>query len=369
MEGVKLEKGSKAGEAERKHAVEAPSRVELVRACTEYLEGCDLEKTSSKSVRRHLEGVFGVDLKEFKDAINDEIGRFLEESVAGRGGGASGSGRGGKEGGSGFRRLKPSKLSASLAAFVGADEMPRTEVVRRVWAHIKANGLQDPTDKRVILVDDKLGTFLAEPVTAFSLNKQLAAHVLELNMDAEPWLVPKKDKEYGADNSVSEKAKGKRSAKSASVTRAPKRQRADAVPPEKVRASRGPRGSEVPKWLLEQIEASESVDKKPAAKKHRGGFAKPCKLSSELSTFMLSHEWKCLKGLAEDGGDVDSGQVSRGQVVKCIWEYIRDNDLQDPSNKKMIRVDAELGMFLAEPVTAFSMNKQLTKHIFSDNQV
>jgi len=338
-----------------------PSRAELVQACTAYLEECDLETTSSKSVRRHLEGVFGVDLKEFKEAINDEISRFLDVSERDRGGGASGSGRGGDDGGGGgFRRVKPSKLSAPLAAFVGAAEMPRTEVSKRIWAYIKENGLQDPRDKRSIMVDAKLGTFLTQPVTMFSLNKQLTKHILELNLDAEPWLVPMKErKDSGTE---------KRKEKSAAAANALKRRRADAVPPETVKAKKGPRGSEVPKWLLQQIEASEGGAEQPAAKKRRGGFSMPVRVSSELSQFMHGHTWKCLQGAAEDGGNVDPGQVSRGQVVKCIWEYIKDNDLQDPNDKRAILVDATLGTFLAEPVTAFSLNKQLKNHIFSANQ-
>lgn len=51
------------------------------------------------------------------------------------------------------------------------------------------------------------------------------------------------------------------------------------------------------------------------------------------------------------------------QVVKSIWAYIKENNLQDPKNKKKIIVDEKLGKFLKHPVDMFSMNKQLSKHI------
>jgi len=46
--------------------------------------------------------------------------------------------------------------SSDLAAIVGAKPIPRSEVTKRVWDYIKANGLQDQTNKRMINADDKL---------------------------------------------------------------------------------------------------------------------------------------------------------------------------------------------------------------------
>ncbi|NPV04509.1 MAG: hypothetical protein HPY67_07245 [Syntrophaceae bacterium] len=40
---------------------------------------------------------------------------------------------------------KPVKLKADLAAFLGADALPRTEITKRLWDYIKANGLQTST--------------------------------------------------------------------------------------------------------------------------------------------------------------------------------------------------------------------------------
>ena len=46
--------------------------------------------------------------------------------------------------------------SADLSAIVGNKPIPRSEVTKRVWDYVKANGLQDQTNKRMINADDKL---------------------------------------------------------------------------------------------------------------------------------------------------------------------------------------------------------------------
>ena len=51
---------------------------------------------------------------------------------------------------------KPMKVSADLAAVVGADEMSRPEVTKAIWVYIKKHDLQDPANKRNINADEKL---------------------------------------------------------------------------------------------------------------------------------------------------------------------------------------------------------------------
>jgi chromatin remodeling complex protein RSC6 len=50
----------------------------------------------------------------------------------------------------------PVTPSAELAAIVGNEPIPRSEVTKKVWDYIKKNGLQDQTNKRMINADDKL---------------------------------------------------------------------------------------------------------------------------------------------------------------------------------------------------------------------
>lgn len=73
---------------------------------------------------------------------------------------------------------KPVKPSAELAAIVGAEPLPRTEVVSKVWDHIRKHELQDPADKRTIVADDKLkAVFGKDRCTMFEMQKLLSPHL------------------------------------------------------------------------------------------------------------------------------------------------------------------------------------------------
>ena len=74
--------------------------------------------------------------------------------------------------------MKPVKPSRQLAAITGEAPLPRTEVVRKIWNHIKKNKLQNPKNKRELLADDKLRpVFGKERVTLFEMNKHLSRHL------------------------------------------------------------------------------------------------------------------------------------------------------------------------------------------------
>ena len=75
--------------------------------------------------------------------------------------------------------LKPMTPSADLAKVVGADSMPRTEVVKKLWAYIKKNDLQDKKSKRVINADDKLKAVFGgkKSVDMFEMTKLVSKHL------------------------------------------------------------------------------------------------------------------------------------------------------------------------------------------------
>ena len=52
--------------------------------------------------------------------------------------------------------MKPLTPSEKLAEVVGSKPLPRTEVVKKLWAYIKKNNLQDKKNKRNINADAKL---------------------------------------------------------------------------------------------------------------------------------------------------------------------------------------------------------------------
>ncbi|KAL8204402.1 hypothetical protein R6Q57_010025 [Mikania cordata] len=54
--------------------------------------------------------------------------------------------------------LKPSPISPVLAHFLGVSESARTEAVKKIWEYIRSNELQNPTNKKEIICDEKLKT-------------------------------------------------------------------------------------------------------------------------------------------------------------------------------------------------------------------
>jgi len=73
----------------------------------------------------------------------------------------------------------PVQPSEDLAPIVGADRLPRSEVVKKVWEYIKKNDLQNPKDRREILADDKLSKVFGskKKVSMFEMNKHLSKHL------------------------------------------------------------------------------------------------------------------------------------------------------------------------------------------------
>jgi upstream activation factor subunit UAF30 len=73
---------------------------------------------------------------------------------------------------------KPLTPSPELAAIIGSEPIPRTEVTKKIWEYIKGNDLQDAANKRNINADDKLKPiFGKDQVTMFEMTKLLSAHL------------------------------------------------------------------------------------------------------------------------------------------------------------------------------------------------
>lgn len=86
---------------------------------------------------------------------------------------------------SGF--MKPVRISKELASFAGwsvNDLRSRVEVTKFICNYVKQNNLQNPSDRRQILVDDKLGKLLnhssssSTPLTYYLLQKKIQPHFI-----------------------------------------------------------------------------------------------------------------------------------------------------------------------------------------------
>lgn len=93
---------------------------------------------------------------------------------------------------------------------------------------------------------------------------------------------------------------------------------------------------------------------KGGKKREPSGFAKPTKISKELSKFL---------------GEPDNVEMARTQVTKALTEYIRKHNLQDPKDKRHIMPDNKLKTLLHiqpnEEVTYFNLQKYLKIHFES----
>lgn len=81
---------------------------------------------------------------------------------------------------------KPAKITDEMHEFLGVPkgtEISRTDVTRRVNAYIKEHNLYNPTNKRIILPDDKLRKILGvkadQEVTFFNLQRFLSASFIK----------------------------------------------------------------------------------------------------------------------------------------------------------------------------------------------
>ncbi len=90
-----------------------------------------------------------------------------------------------------------------------------------------------------------------------------------------------------------------------------------------------------------------AVAKTGAVKKVNSALMKPMKLSAELEAV------------------IGKGPMSRGEVVKAIWVYIKKHNLQNPKNKRNILADDKLKVLFGgkKEVTMFEMTKLVSAHL------
>ena len=102
-----------------------------------------------------------------------------KSSGASKAGAAKKASGGSKGGAANSAFMAPLQPDEALAAVVGKDPLPRTEVTKRIWDYIRQNNLQDPKDKRTIRADAKLKAIFdgKDSVTMFELTKLVNAHL------------------------------------------------------------------------------------------------------------------------------------------------------------------------------------------------
>ena len=71
-----------------------------------------------------------------------------------------------------------------------------------------------------------------------------------------------------------------------------------------------------------------------------------------------------VKPSADLGAVVGTDPLPRSEVISKVWEYIRNNNLQNPENKREILADDKLKkVFGKDKATMFEMNKFISAHL------
>ena len=224
--------------------------------------------------------------------------------------------------------MAPMQLSTELAAFLGLQFAPRTEVTKLIWAYIKTNNLQNPKDKREILCDDRLESlFKKKKINMFKMTKALCLLMksVEELQDGKPQIATHK--------SASKPKKNTDEKSSVSVKR---------------KASDGKLSSQTdPSSAKKKVKKEKKIKTEGEAESRTRSTGKSnlCSLSPSLAA---------LVGRTEE---------SRFQVTSLLWKHIKENNLQKESDKRQIVCDAKMKkVFGVDEVHMFTMNKLLGPH-------
>ncbi|XP_049932876.1 upstream activation factor subunit spp27-like isoform X2 [Nymphaea colorata] len=335
---------------------------QLIERLREFLGTADLSTTTTAIVRKRLEEEFQVDLTNKKAFIREQVDLYLQSQQEndkddveedeevddgdgeGQGDGgpedaASGSGEGEDDGddeeeeeeeeeaegddeGAGGSRKRPEKkrgggggftklcgLSPELQKIIGVSKLPRTKVVQQLWVYIRKHDLQDPENRRNIRCDKLLrSVFNSDSINMFQMNKVLSKHIYPLP--------PGDNGEVESNEKPLKMEKGK-----------------------------------------------EKDDLKPKAKRPKKEKGEVGKGNTHLSAPLpLSNALVKFIGTGEDA-------LSRGEVIKRIWAYIKENELQDPADKRQIICDEKLKeLFEVDSFTGFTVTKLLSAHFVKAEQ-
>jgi chromatin remodeling complex protein RSC6 len=103
------------------------------------------------------------------------------------------------------------------------------------------------------------------------------------------------------------------------------------------------------------------LKKEVSKNKHKGnrkpsGFAKPTKVTKELCLFMDKQE---------------GTYIARTEVTRALVAYIKQNNLENKENSKIISPDDKLKKLLSlednEELTYFNIQKHMNKHFIKEN--
>lgn len=199
---------------------------------------------------------------------------------------------------------RPLVPSRELQAFVPDRAQPRSAVLRSLSAYVKENGLQDEKNKQKVICDDALkALFGVESCTFLTMSKYVSPHLRKPEDVGGKYLEEARvfEEAWAVEN------EGK---------------------PEKKRTTK-----------------RKPVNQEEAKAKGTGLWA-PVKLSADLAKVCG-----------------DRKEISRQEVIKAVWEYIRSKKLQEKAGEP-VQCDALLkSVFNADTITARDIMGGISAHI------
>lgn len=189
---------------------------------------------------------------------------------------------------------KPVVLAQPLADFFKEVVMPRSQIPKRISAYAKEHKLQDPTNGRRIVSDAALKeAFKVDEFTFFSLQKLISGLVYKPDECSEE--LQELAKQCEAKLLEEKRIKAEQLAASGEID---------------------PASVKRPKKKQKRVDAN--------GEPRKTGLSKPMQLSAALTAV------------------VGEDQLSRSEVMKKIWDYIKANNLKDPNNGKQVLCDDKL---------------------------
>lgn len=71
-------------------------------------------------------------------------------------------------------------LSKPLQDVVGVEQSTRTEIIKLLWNYIRKHNLQNPTNGREVLCDDRMKAVFGDKMTIFTMNKLVGPHLIKV---------------------------------------------------------------------------------------------------------------------------------------------------------------------------------------------